>query len=110
MTIQCFQLDPKDNVATVLFDAAEGDVLEVRGPGVTADLYALEMIRSGHKVALCAVNNGEPMVKYGFPIGAATRPIRAGEWVHLHNCRSFYDTASSSLDVESGVRTGVRYA
>lgn len=110
MTIQCFQLDPKDNVATVLVDAAEGDELEVRGPCVTAGLQAMEAIRSGHKVALCAVNNGEPIVKYGFPIGAALRPIRAGEWVHLHNCRSMYDAASSSLDVESGVGTGVRYA
>jgi altronate dehydratase small subunit len=43
------------------------------------------------------------VVKYGIPIGRATRDIAPGEWVHLHNCASYLDEKSSSLDLESGL-------
>ena len=49
------------------------------------------------------------MIKYGFPIGHATQPIRAGDWVHLHNCASNYDSRSSTLDVHSGATTDTVY-
>lgn len=39
----------------------------------------------GHKAALRDIAEGEPVIKYGFPIGHATAPIKAGEWVHSHN-------------------------
>lgn len=39
----------------------------------------------GHKVALRDIAEGEAVIKYGFPIGHATQPIKAGEWVHSHN-------------------------
>jgi len=48
----------------------------------------LEEIPMGHKVALRDIEAGEPVVKYGFPIGEATRRIRAGEHVHTHNLRT----------------------
>lgn len=39
----------------------------------------------GHKIALRNIAKGEPVVKYGFPIGRATQDIAEGEWVHSHN-------------------------
>jgi hypothetical protein len=63
----------------------------------------------GHKVALTQIRAGQPIVKYGNPIGEATRAIQTGDWVHLHNCRSLHDAGSSVLDLESGVRSGDRY-
>ncbi|NLO35031.1 MAG: altronate dehydratase [Clostridiaceae bacterium] len=39
----------------------------------------------GHKVALAALEPGQSLVKYGWPIGVATQPVKAGEWVHTHN-------------------------
>lgn len=42
-------------------------------------------IPAGHKVALHDIPAGGAVIKYGHPIGRATRPIRAGEWVHTHN-------------------------
>ena len=39
----------------------------------------------GHKVALKAVPQGAPVMKYGHVIGYATQDIAAGEYVHSHN-------------------------
>lgn len=61
-----FQINPKDNVAVILVD---GDAVAPRG----------------HKVALCDIPAGAEVIKYGFPIGKATKDIAKGEWVHSHN-------------------------
>lgn len=42
-------------------------------------------IPAGHKIAIRDIRKGENVVKYGFPIGHATRDIAKGEWVHSHN-------------------------
>ena len=42
----------------------------------------------GQKYARTDVGVGEPIVKYGYPIGEATKPIKAGEHVHSHNLRT----------------------
>ena len=42
-------------------------------------------------------------------IARATKDIRAGEWVHLHNIRSVYDERSSHLDVMTGAPKDTRY-
>jgi altronate hydrolase len=47
-----------------------------------------EEIPRGHKIALAGIGVGEPVLKYGFSVGLATRDIRAGEWVHEHNLRT----------------------
>ena len=70
-------LDPRDSVATLLADAAVGE--EVAG------VAAREPIPRGHKLALRPVAAGEAVVKYGAPIGRATRAIAPGEHVHSHN-------------------------
>lgn len=45
-------------------------------------------IESGHKYALADIAEGENVVKYGFPIGHATQPIKKGEHVHTHNLKT----------------------
>jgi altronate hydrolase len=45
-------------------------------------------IPAGHKVALCDIATGEKIIKYGYPIGAATKAIPAGAHVHVHNVRT----------------------
>ena len=42
-------------------------------------------IPAGHKFALRDIAEGENVIKYGSPIGHATRPIRKGELVDHHN-------------------------
>jgi hypothetical protein len=38
-----------------------------------------------HKIALVAIDGGDPVRKYGEIIGYATAPIARGEWIHTHN-------------------------
>jgi altronate hydrolase len=45
----------------------------------------VEVREDGHKYALRAIRSGEPVIKYGMPIGHATRDIAAGEHVHTQN-------------------------
>jgi len=103
---RCFQVNARDNVATLL-DPGEG-VLEVIGE-TRGEIRAVEPIQVSHKVALEAIWAGQPVIKFGVPIGSATRDIRAGEWVHLHNCASQCDQRSQTLDVHSGATTDTPY-
>ena len=75
------QIDPADNVAVALRAIARGEDIRT-GDGM---LRALEDIAPGHKIALRNVAAGENIVKYGTPVGHATRNIEAGQWVHSHN-------------------------
>lgn len=45
-------------------------------------------INSGHKYAVRDICAGDRVIKYGFPIGIATRDIAAGELVHTHNIKT----------------------
>src|SRR6185295_13572802 len=71
------RLDPGDDVATALRPLAPGETLE----GVTV----AEAIPQGHKMALGNLDAGAAVRKFGWPIGRATRAIRAGAHVHGHN-------------------------
>lgn len=48
----------------------------------------VEVREDKHKYALCAIAKGENIIKYGFPIGHATRDIAAGEKVDPSNLHS----------------------
>jgi altronate hydrolase len=76
-------LRPDDDVAVAIRDLPAGTVLA--GPGTDAALTVGAHVPRGHKLALRDLDAGEPVLKYGQPIGEATRPIRAGEHVHAHN-------------------------
>lgn len=43
---------------------------------------------TGHKIARINISEGENIIKYGFPIGHATRNISAGETVHTDNLKT----------------------
>ena len=45
-------------------------------------------IKPGHKIALCDINKGDYVFKYGHIIGRATSNIKKGEWIHTHNLSS----------------------
>ncbi len=101
----CFQVNPRDNVATVL-DNAEAEVIRVVGGDTVAVSGA---IKAGHKVALADIKVGEGIIKYGVRIGQAVTDIRRDEWVHLHNCGSDFDERSNTLDGETGSPTDTKY-
>ncbi len=45
-------------------------------------------LRDGHKYAVRQIKAGEPVIKYGFPIGVATKDITSGERVHSENLKT----------------------
>lgn len=67
--MRSIRINPRDNVAVALEDLSPE-------------------IRAGHKIALAGIRAGENIIKYGMPIGRATRDIQAGEHVHTHNMKT----------------------
>ncbi|MFD1484766.1 UxaA family hydrolase [Lacticaseibacillus baoqingensis] len=77
-------LDPADKVGVALQDIPAGTTVTTPAGKLTLPAE----IKRGHKFALQAIAQGEDIIKYGFPIGHATAPIAAGEWVHTHNVKT----------------------
>jgi SAF domain len=90
-------LNSKDNVCTAISPIASGVSLQVSGHEIVAE----KTIPLGFKVAACNIGIHETIVKYGVPIGSATRDIALGELVHVHNMKSDY-LPTYTLDKEDG--------
>ena len=71
-------IQPADDVGVALRALEPGEPV---APG----LACVEAVPAGHKVALRAVRRGDPVRKYGWPIGRARCDIHPGEHVHVHN-------------------------
>jgi altronate hydrolase len=52
---------------------------------VEADINSRDRIPAGHKVAICGIKSGRPIIKYGQIIGLASKNILPGDHVHTHN-------------------------
>jgi galactarate dehydratase len=76
------RMHANDNVAIVVNDGglAAGAVFE-------DGLVLTEAVPQGHKVALCAIAEGAPVLRYNVTIGYAARAIGAGSWVSEANLR-----------------------
>ncbi len=57
---------------------------------VDGDFVISQALGLGHKLACRVIARGDKILKYGAPIGSATRDIAPGEHVHLHNMQSDY--------------------
>ena len=80
------RLHTADNVLTVIAPLAKGGRIVIGGETIeTARAFSL-----GDKIAARPIAAGEKIVKYGAPIGSATRAIARGEHVHTHNLQSDY--------------------
>ena len=81
------QLHPADNVAIALEDGL--------GEGVAI----------GHKLASRPIAAGEPIIKYGQPIGTAIVAIKSGAHVHVHNVSA--DVTGRSADSTAVAAAGL---
>jgi altronate hydrolase len=79
-------LHPKDNVVVALKDLKIGETTEVDGQKIRL----VNDIPFGHKLAIREIAAGENVLKYGLPIGSATRNIVVGEHVHVQNLQTDY--------------------
>jgi altronate hydrolase len=76
-TPRTIRLSPEDNVVIAVDQIVAGAAIA----GATAS----ERVLRGHKMAIAAIAEGEPVRKYGQIIGFASKPIAPGQWVHEHN-------------------------
>ena len=72
------RLHPNDGVVIARIALRPGSQAE-------EEVIAKERIPAGHKIAVRRIESGEPVRRYNQIIGFATRPIDAGEHVHVHN-------------------------
>lgn len=89
-------LDVRDTVAVALIPLQAGTPVTVAPDGAAVRVVAETLIPFGHKIAIAQMEPGDPVVKYGEVIGFATRAIRPGQHVHVHNVRS--DRAGAEHD------------
>ncbi len=66
--MKTLRINEKDNVAVLL----EGEL-------------------RGHKIALCDIDRGQEIIKYGYSIGHAAEDIKKGCHVHTHNIKTNLD-------------------
>jgi altronate dehydratase small subunit len=79
-------VDPKDNVCTATRAIESGTPIQLSGCTVLIS----QTIPFGFKIAACKIALYDKVIKYGVPIGSATRDIAMGEMVHVHNMKSDY--------------------
>jgi altronate hydrolase len=78
------KINENDNVAVALDVIPEGTTVTVGDIDVTTTME----IPAGHKFALDDLEQGTPVIKYGFRIGITTAPVKKGEWIHTHNIKT----------------------
>lgn len=81
------KVDDLDNVATIFADGiVDGTQVEVRDKKGNSEVVTVHGdVPYGHKIALREIAVGEHIMKYGESIGAASRSIQKGDYVHVHN-------------------------
>ena len=81
------KVDDLVNVATIFANGiTDGTEVEVRDKKGRSETIAVHGdVPYGHKIALRDIAKGEPIMKYGESIGAASHDIKKGDYVHIHN-------------------------
>lgn len=109
--VTAFVVSKEDNVATLLEEVPVDAMVSIIGEKTgSAPIRAVQKIDAAHKIAIAVIPAGDAVMKFGSPIGRATRKIEVGEWVHLHNCASDVDARSNTLDVHTGAPEDTRRA
>lgn len=81
---------PDDNVANLVGPGGKGQTVDCRveGGGAAEAIELVDDLPSNHKLARRDIEEGASITKYGLVIGRASRRIRQGEHVHVHNIES----------------------
>jgi altronate hydrolase len=89
-------LNARDSLVIALQPITAGERIEV---GATS-IIVKEAIPPGHKIAITTVSPEQALLKFGSPIGVATRPIAPGEHVHSHNIRCDHELDLSAISTD----------
>ena len=71
------KINTADNVAVAISPLTAGETIEVDGQRITLKTD----VPAGHKVTLKDFSEGEDIIKYGYPIGHAIKPVPQGSWI-----------------------------
>lgn len=71
------KINEQDNVAIAVHDIAAGTV-------VAEGLTARQDIPQAHKIALCDIEKGGEIIRYGVVLGYAKERIQKGDWINEH--------------------------
>lgn len=82
-SINCIRVNIIDNVVTLIKEILADE--ELLGKDVPSGLRSCSMLQLGQKIAIEEIKEGDRVIKYGETIGYASRMIKPGEHVHVHN-------------------------
>lgn len=82
--MQAVKINPEDVVAVALTDLKQGQEVKLENDVVILQ----EDIPRGHKFALYDLDENDPVIKYGYPIGRAKHAVKKGEHVHTQNVKT----------------------
>ena len=71
------KINENDNVAITVNAIPAGTI-------IMDDILANQDIPQGHKIALCNIGEGEPIIRYGVTLGYALNSINKGDWINEH--------------------------
>lgn len=103
------KINPADNVAVAITPLKSGETITVDGQ----DIVLKTDIPAGHKVTLTDFNEGDNIIKYGYPIGHATKHVPQGSWISEKEIKTnlaglleyTYQPAEVALDIPYENRT-----
>ena len=103
------KINPADSVVVCLRAMKAGETVSADGKVITL----LQDVPAGHKVLIEDKNEGEDIIKYGYPIGHAKKNLKAGEWVNENNLKTnlagtleyTYNPVDDKLSIAKGNRT-----
>lgn len=103
------KINPADNVAVAIQALKAGETIVIDGE----EINVLQDTPAGHKVMLADLNEGEDIIKYGYPIGHATEDLKKGQWVNENQIKTnlagllnyTYNPVKVELDIPNEGRT-----
>lgn len=107
------KINPADSVVVCLVEKKKGEIISVDGQ----DIVLNQDTPAGHKVLIKDVQEGENIIKYGYPIGHARQAMKAGDWVNENNLKTNlrgtleykYEPVNEELSIPNENRTFKAY-
>ena len=107
------KINPADSVVVCLVEKKKGEIISVDGQ----DIVLNQDTPAGHKVLIKDVQEGDNIIKYGYPIGHARQAMKAGAWVNENNLKTNlsgtleykYEPVNEELSIPNENRTFKAY-
>lgn len=82
--MKTIKINPEDNVAVAITHLKKAEKIDVDGEVITLN----QDVPAGHKIMLTDLNEGENIIKYGYPIGKLKENHKKGDFVCHDNIKT----------------------